>query len=159
ASETEANLNRSTIRLIRGASSSLTTTSTIPSLLPLGFRTAQYRIPYRFALATNCFRSFSFTGYTVSGLPERTRVSSLARPLVFFCSFIIAYRSTASCFAPTPVSFRAASPTSSDILTTWSAASPDVFMAYFLLSLFLFLPHNLYFLPDQTGTCGNPVTK
>src|SRR5699024_6128254 len=159
ASVTEANLNRSTIRLIRGASSSLTTTSTIPSMLPFGLRTAQYKIPYRFASVTNCFRSLSFTEYTVSGFPERTRVSSLARPLVFFCSFKTAYKSTASCFAPAPVIFKAASPTSSDIRTTWSAASPDVFMAYFLLSLFLFLPHNFYLLTDPSGTCGDPVTK
>src|SRR5699024_11587725 len=25
--------------------------------------------------------------------------------------------------------------------------------------LFLFLPHNFYLLPDQSGTCGDPVTK
>src|SRR5699024_65484 len=63
------------------------------------------------------------------------------------------------CFAPAPVIFKAASPTSSDMRTTWSAASPDVFMAYFLLSLFLFLPHDLDLLPDQAGTCGDPVAK
>src|SRR5699024_10634278 len=128
-------------------------------MLPFGLLTTPQKNPYLFASVTNCFKSLSFTEYTVNGFPERTRVSSLARPLVFFCSFSTAYRMTASCLAPAPVIFRAASPTSSDIRTTWSAASPDVFMAYFLLSLFLFLPHDLDLLPDQAGTCGDPVAK
>ena len=159
ASVTDANWNRSTIRLIRGASSSFTIISTIPSRLPLGSRTAQYRIPYLFASCTNCFMSLSFTEKTVNGFPERTSVSNLALPLVFFCSFRIAYKITASCCAPVPEIFRAASPTSSDIRTTWSAASPDVFMVLLLLLLLIFLPQGFHLLPDHSGTCGNSVAE
>ncbi len=71
-----------------------------------------------------------------------------------------AFRLAAAMFlAAEPVSFKATSVPSKLSLTTCSAASPELFIAFVLLSLrLLVLPDGFDFLPDHAGAYGNIVT-
>ena len=61
--------------------------------------------------------------------------------------------------AAEPVSFKATSVPSKLSLTTCSAASPELLIAFFLLSLRLFvLPDSSDFLFDYAGAYGNILT-
>ena len=82
-------------------------------------------------------------------------------PLVLFLSafFAMVYSAAAMFFAAEPESFRATSVPSKLILTICSAASPELVMFGFLLSLVIFvLTDFLNAFRQDTGTDGNIAT-